>query len=113
MKDCINQILENCQNSYYGYSPLMPTVSEMFGEKLAKYVPSSGVNKGYFMQLTPFYHLKNRAYVGPNGEIIVLHRIAWWIQPEQGSLKEFGAIGTNSCLEMWSNKDVCLDLKVQ
>ncbi|HGY5553724.1 MAG TPA: hypothetical protein ACN46U_08385, partial [Prochlorococcus sp.] len=72
MKDCINQILENCQNSYYGYSPLMPTVPEMFGEKLAKYVPSSGVNKGYFMQLTPFYHLKNRAYVGPNGEIIAL-----------------------------------------
>lgn len=49
MKDCINQILENCQNSYYGYSPLMSTVPEMFGEKLAKYVPSSGVNKGYFM----------------------------------------------------------------
>jgi len=28
-------------------------------------------------------------------------------------LKEFGAIGTNSYLEMWSNKDVYLDLKTQ
>lgn len=113
MKDCISQILENCENKYYGYGPLTPTGQEMFGKKLAKYVPSSGVHKGYFMQLTPFHRLKNRAYVGPNGEIMALHRTAWWSQSEQGSLKEFGAIGTNSYLEMWSNKDVYLDLKTQ
>ena len=85
----------------------------MFWEKLAKYIPWVGVYKGYFMQLTPFHCLKNRAYVGLNGEIVALHRTAWWSQSEQGSLKEFGAIGTNSYLEMWRNKDVYLDLKTQ
>ncbi len=58
IKDCVSQILENCENEYYGHGPLTPTGPEIFGEKLAKYVPSSGVDKGYFMQLTPFHRLQ-------------------------------------------------------
>ena len=64
------------------------------------------MHHGYFMQLTPHHKQKNRAYVGPKGEIIALHKSAWNPQATEGRLDAFGAKGVNAYTTMWLNKQV-------
>ena len=64
------------------------------------------MHHGYFMHLTPHHKQKNRAYVGPNGEIIALHKTAWNPQAAEGRLDAFGAKGVNTYTTMWLNKQV-------
>ena len=106
MKRCIERIVINCRDKYYGPNPLAPTGPNLFGSVISNYVPDSGYHHGYFMQLTPFHAKKNRAYVGPGGEIIALHKTAWSSGAKEARLDNFGAKGVNKYTTMWLHGEV-------
>ena len=106
MREAIERIIKNCKDKYYGPTCLCPTGPGLLGELLVKYVPARGIHHGYFMPLTPDHRLKNRAYVGPSGEIVALHKTAWCPQATEGRLDAFGAKGVNSYTKMWAAKEV-------
>ena len=106
LADAIDQIIKNCKNKYYGPNPLSPTGPNLFGNKIVNYSPSSGVYYGYFRPLTPDFKKLNRAYVGPSGDILSLHKTAWFPGSFNGSLESFGAKGVNNYLDMWLYRQV-------
>ena len=106
LEDVIQQIVHNCQKNYYGLNPLSPTGPNLFGSKIVNYTPAKKVFYGYFMPLTPSFKLKNRAYIGPKGEVIAWHKSAWCPTAGAGNLIDFGAKGVNNYTRMWLDRDV-------
>ena len=102
MAECIIQIVKNCEQRYYGPNPLSPTGPNLFGSKIIKYTPASGVYYGYFMPLTLGFKRLNRGYISPSGDIVSLHKTAWNSESHNGSLEGLGAKGVNNYLDMWA-----------
>ena len=106
LADLISTVVRHCRERYIGPTALSPTGPGLFGRLIAQHVPQKGMHHGYFMQLTPHHKQKNRAYIGPKGEIIALHKSAWNPQATEGRLDAFGAKGVNTYTTMWLNKQV-------
>ena len=106
MMDLIERVVVNCRNKFYGVNPLSPTGPTLLGKLVAKYVPSVFCHYGHFMQLTPWHNRKNRAYVGPEGDIFAYHKTAWNPGSSAGSLDQMGAKGVNDYTKMWFAKEV-------
>ena len=104
--EAIDLIIENCKNEYYGRHPVCPTGPGVLGRAFAINGIKPGNVIGEFTALTPYHEYKNRSYLLPNGEIIALHKNAWFPQSRGGELKSFGAQGTNNYIEMYKNKDI-------
>ena len=102
----IDLVIENCKNEYYGRHPVCPAGPGVLGRALAINGIQPGNIIGEFTALTPYYEYKNRSYILPNGEIIALHKNAWFPQSRGGEIKSFGAKGTNNYVEMYKNKDI-------
>ncbi|WP_156097863.1 glycosyltransferase [Synechococcus sp. KORDI-100] len=105
MAECIEKILINCREKYIGCTPLAPTGPGLLGEKLIHHLGEQ-VHHGFFMQLTPFHKYKNRAYVGPSGHLMALHKSTWNRNASEGSLEAFGTSGVNNYIAMWSRKEI-------
>ena len=106
LAELIEAVVKHCKQRYHGPTALSPTGPGLFGEHIARYVPQHGIHNGYFMQLTPHHEQKNRAYVGPKGEIIALHKSSWNPRASEGRLDAFGARGVNTYTTMWLAKQV-------
>lgn len=102
----IDLVIENCKNEYYGRHPVCPTGPGVLGRALAINGIQPGNIIGEFTALTPHYENKNRSYILPNGEIIALHKNAWFPQSRGGEIKSFGCEGTNDYVEMYTNKNI-------
>jgi mannosyltransferase OCH1-like enzyme len=101
LETAIYMIVENCREQYYGITPLCPTGPTLLGAALA----SNGGNVnhvfGDYLELTPTYEQKNRAFVLPNGTIM-----AWSKPSGGGDLTQLGAQGTNNYNELWQARKV-------
>jgi len=102
---CIEQIVLNVKNRYYGFTAMSPTGPRMFGRIIAGFDLGLVRQLGWLMPLTPGLKKTNLAYVAENGEILAWHKTAW--HPRGGA--DLGAMGlskTNSYRQLWRDRDV-------
>lgn len=97
----IDAIVNNCQEKYYGLTPLCPTGPTLLGAALAANGGNENVVYGDYLELTPIHANKNRAFVLPDGTIV-----GWGKPTSGGDLTGLGAKGTNNYNELWANRQV-------
>ena len=109
LAECIEGVVKNCRDSFYGGSSTSPTGPELFGRKLCQHVPNSRSLHGHFMPLTPFHQQRNLSYVAPSGDIIAQHKSTWHpSKPRGGDLESLGLSGTNNYNDLWRQKAIYL-----
>ena len=101
LETAIDMIVDNCEEQYYGITPLCPTGPTLLGAALASNGGSLNHVFGDYLELTPTYEQKNRAFVLPNGTIM-----AWSKPSGGGDLTQLGAKGTNNYNELWQERKV-------
>jgi mannosyltransferase OCH1-like enzyme len=97
----IKMIVNNCQEQYYGITPLCPTGPTLLGAALAANKGNVNFVYGDYMELTPTHEQKNRAFVLPDGTIM-----AWSKPSGGGDLTGVGAKGVNNYNELWAARAV-------
>jgi mannosyltransferase OCH1-like enzyme len=97
----IDLIINNCRDKYYGITPLCPTGPTLLGKALAAHGSQSDFIYGDYLELTPTYEQKNRAFILPDGTIM-----AWSKPSGGGDLTGVGAKGVNNYNELWANRQV-------
>jgi mannosyltransferase OCH1-like enzyme len=97
----IEMIVNNCQEKYYGITPLCPTGPTLLGAALAANGGNANFVYGDYLELTPTYEQKNRAFVLPDGTIM-----AWSKPSGGGDLTGVGAKGVNNYNELWAERKV-------
>ena len=102
----IDLVIENCQKEYYGRHPVCPTGPGVLGRAFAINGIEPGNIIGEFTALTPQYENKNRSYILPNGDIVALHKNAWYPQSIGGELESFGGKGTNKYVELYKQREI-------
>ena len=102
LEDCITSVLENCKREYYGINALSPSGPIVFGKAIAKFGENIKNVIGTFLDLTPNFPNKNRAYVFNDGSIFALHK------PGNigGDLSYLGISGSNNYGEMYRLREV-------
>jgi mannosyltransferase OCH1-like enzyme len=101
LKIAIEMIVDNCLDKYYGITPLCPTGPTLLGKALAMNGSQADFIYGDYLELTPTYEQKNRAFVLPNGTIM-----AWSKPSGGGDLTGVGAKGVNNYNELWAKREV-------
>lgn len=97
----IEEIVKNCQDQYYGITPLCPTGPALLGKSIASNGSQANFVYGDYLELTPAHGQKNRAFVLPDGTI------AGWGKPAGGGdLTSLGAKTTNNYNELWQQRKV-------
>jgi len=105
LKRCIDQIVNNVKNKYYGFSSVSPTGPRLFGRVLAGFDLGAVRQIGHFMPLTSGFKHRNLAYVSNTGIIYAWHKTSWHPEhPAGGDLASVGLRGTNNYNELWRNK---------
>ena len=94
-------IVDNCQEQYYGITPLCPTGPTLLGAALASNGGNVNFVYGDYLELTPTHEKKNRAFVLPDGTIM-----AWSKPSGGGDLTGVGAKGVNNYNELWAARKV-------
>jgi len=97
----IEMIVNNCQEKYYGITPLCPTGPTLLGAALAANGGNANFVYGDYLELTPTHEQKNRAFVLPDGTIM-----AWSKPSGGGDLTGVGAKGVNNYNELWAARQV-------
>jgi mannosyltransferase OCH1-like enzyme len=97
----IEMIVNNCQEKYYGITPLCPTGPTLLGAALAANGGNPNFVYGDYLELTPTHEQKNRAFVLPDGTIM-----AWSKPSGGGDLTGVGAKGVNNYNELWASRQV-------
>lgn len=97
----IEMIINNCKEQYYGITPLCPTGPTLLGAALAAHGGHPDFIYGDYLELTPTYEQKNRAFVLPDGTIM-----AWSKPSGGGDLTGVGAKGVNNYNELWAAREV-------
>ena len=100
----INRVVANVSNRFYGTTEVDPTGPTVLGQAFAEHGPDAGVTIGEVVPLTPYFPIKNRAYLLPNGQIIAFDKPRH-IAPG-GDLSGLGAKGTNNYGELWHQKKI-------
>ena len=107
LEACIQQVVKNCRDEYYGLNSTCPTGPMVFGKAILNYAPNPGVLPGYFMPLTPAHRQRNLAYVMPEGDIAAFHKSTWCeSRPQGGDLSSLGVIGSNNYNRMWESRSI-------
>lgn len=101
LQTAIEMIVANCVEQYYGITPLCPTGPTLLGKALASNGSQSDFIYGDYLELTPTYEQKNRAFVLPDGTIM-----AWSKPSGGGDLTGVGAKGVNNYNELWARREV-------
>ena len=94
-------IISNCRDGYYGVTPLCPTGPTLLGEALAAHRANPRHLFGDFLELTPTYPQKNRAFVLDDGAIF-----AWGKRAEGGDLTALGIRGGNNYNDLWTARKI-------
>jgi mannosyltransferase OCH1-like enzyme len=97
----IEMIVNNCQEKYYGITPLCPTGPTLLGAALAANGGNPNFVYGDYLEMTPTHEQKNRAFVLPDGTIM-----AWSKPSGGGDLTGVGAKGVNNYNELWAARQV-------
>lgn len=103
VKRTINRILKNCEQNFYGQTPLCPTGPMAWGQSLCEEGINESTYFGDFIDLTPLHETRNRAMVLPNGRILALFKPNQSHKVRQ-TLSELGGKGTNNYLELWQKR---------
>lgn len=107
LKRCIDQIVYNVKNKYYGFTSVSPTGPRLLGRVLAGFDLGAARQIGHFMPLTQGFKQRNLAYVSNSGVIYAWHKSSWHPErPGGGNLASVGLSGTNNYNELWRNKEV-------
>lgn len=101
LQTAIEMIVANCTQHYYGITPLCPTGPTLLGKALACNGSQADFIYGDYLELTPTYEQKNRAFILPDGTIM-----AWSKPSGGGDLTGLGAKGVNNYNELWARRDV-------
>jgi mannosyltransferase OCH1-like enzyme len=97
----INTIIKHCDIEYYGISTMCPTGPNVLGQAFAIHGADSDRIFGEHLLLTPYYFLRNPAFVLANGTIFALKKPS-----SDGGLIMFGAKGTNDYNEFYNSRRV-------
>lgn len=103
----IEMVLQNVANRFYGLTPICPTGPGLLGKAYAQIGQTNSHVIGDFIPLTPMHLNMNRSYVMPNGEIIALHKNAWFnpsVAP--GDISSFNLKGTNNFIDLYKNHSI-------
>jgi mannosyltransferase OCH1-like enzyme len=101
LQTAIEMIVANCNEQYYGITPLCPTGPTLLGKALAANGSQADFVYGDYLELTPTHEQKNRAFVLPDGTIM-----AWSKPSGGGDLTGVGAKGVNNYNELWASRQV-------
>jgi mannosyltransferase OCH1-like enzyme len=101
----IENIVDNCEANYYGYTPLCPTGPMIWGRSLCEEGIKPTTYYGDFIDLTPLHETRNRSMVLPNGRILALYK------PKQSrdvrqTLSSLGGKGTNNFADLWQQRRI-------
>ncbi|MDH6504706.1 glycosyltransferase family 32 protein [Polynucleobacter sphagniphilus] len=97
----INEVINNCNNEYYGINPLSPSGPFVLGRSFALEGESRHRIFGEYLALTPNYKIQNYAWLAPNGQILGTAKPS-----EGGNLAALGATGTNNYYHLYYSKSV-------
>jgi mannosyltransferase OCH1-like enzyme len=100
---CLENIIQNIKDNYYGVTPLCPTGPTLLGRNVANAGADPSMVFGDYVELTPNYTQKNRAFIMQNGDIW-----AYGKKSEGGDLTMLGAAGVNNYNQLWRNKSIYL-----
>jgi len=105
---CIDWIVNNYNNKFYGTTPLCPTGPVMYGRAIAAAMVEQGQSPtaddqwiGEYRWTTPEGGMKNDAYVSPDHKII-----AFRTKLVPGDLSHLGLSGTNNYKEIWLSRQM-------
>ncbi|WP_231136124.1 glycosyltransferase family 32 protein [Gluconobacter thailandicus] len=105
---CIDWIVNNYKNKFYGKTPLCPTGPVMYGRAIAAAMVENGQSLaaddqwiGEYRWTTPEGGMKNDAYVSPDHKII-----AFRTKLVPGDLSHLGLSGTNNYKEIWLSRQM-------
>ncbi len=101
LKSAIDRVVRNCQEQYYGITPLCPTGPTVLGEALAENRANSRHVLGDSLELTPTRPKRNLAFVLPDGTLM-----AWGKPAEGGDLASLGAKGVHNYNDFWHARKV-------
>ena len=101
LETAIDMILQNVEHRFYGVTPLCPTGPGLFGRAIALEHKDGSFMFGDCMELTPTQDVRNKAFVMPNGTVVLRCKPA-----HGGDLTALGARGTNNYNEVWQSKNV-------
>lgn len=99
--NAINKIIQNCQNNYYGKSPLCPTGPSLLGQAFAEYGSDASRVFGEHVHLTPGYQKRNPAFILPDGTVYCVRG-----ELNFNSLADFGISGSNNYTKMYGDRDI-------
>ena len=88
----IEYTYKNIREEYFGRNSLYPTGPVCFGKAVAKYADTQNVITGTFLELTPGFDNRNKAWVLNDGTLFALHK------PGNlgGDLMNLGVEGSNN-----------------
>lgn len=101
LQTAIEMIVNNCEEEYYGITPLCPTGPTLLGAALAANGGNPNFVYGDYLELTPTHDQKNRAFILPDGTIL-----AWSKPAGGGDLTGLGAKNVNNYNEIWAKREV-------
>lgn len=102
LDDVIQTVVSNCRREYYGANALCPTGPVAFGQSVAKFGADSKNIIGTFLDLTPRFTNKNRAFVFHDGTIFALHKLG----NKGGDLLSLGVTGANDYGKLYKLRQV-------
>lgn len=100
LMNALNKIVENCNNNYYGISPICPSGPIVLGKSICSFEDTKNKvsTEGELLPLTPSHNKRNLAYVLDDGTIVALRK------PHKGG--EMSISKTNNYYLMWNQKKI-------
>jgi mannosyltransferase OCH1-like enzyme len=102
LENCIDRCFLNIKNEYYGRLSLDITGPTVLGRAVAAHNDALNVVVGSFIELTPGFGNKNRAFVFNDGRLFGLHKPG----NKGGDLTALNLKGTNNYDTMYKEKQV-------
>jgi len=98
----IESTYSNIREEYFGRNSLYPTGPVCFGKAVAKFADTQNVITGTFLELTPGFDNRNKAWVLNDGTLFALHK------PGNlgGDLKNLGVEGSNNYGLLYASKSI-------
>lgn len=92
LKDAFESAYKNIQEENFGRNSLYPTGPICFGKSVAKFADSQNIITGTFLELTPGFQNRNKAFILNDGTLFALHKPG----NSSGDLNNLGVKGSNN-----------------
>lgn len=104
--EAIRLVVRHCTDEYYGLTPVCPTGPGVLGRAIASFGNQPSHLIGQFLPLTPLHSQKNRSYVFPNGDIVALHKDAWFPDAVAGDISRLGVNDGNNYIDLYKSHSI-------